>query len=307
MRVFITGSGGLVGRNIKEKLEISYEVLAPRRNELDLSNYDAVNQYILKTKPDLIIHCAGLVGGIAANIKNPVNFLVENLDVGRNVILSAYRNDIKKLINLGSSCMYPRNAENPLKEDMILTGELEPTNEGYALAKIACQRLCQYIMAENPNFMYKTLIPCNLYGTYDKFDPVKSHMIPAIIMKIHDAVVNSKDIVEIWGDGTARREFMHVDDLTNFMNFAIDNYDLIPDLINVGLGYDYSVTDYYNAAAKVIGYSGEFKYDTTKPAGMKQKLVDVSLASELGWKANITLEDGIKLTYDYYKQLGDLK
>lgn len=303
MRIILTGASGLVGKNIFEALEAEHYIFAPSRTEIDLSSYDNVLAYIARVNPELVIHCAGLVGGIAANIQNPVNFLIENLDMGRNVILASYKNNVPKLINMGSSCMYPRTAINPLKEESILTGELEPTNEGYALAKIVAERLCRYIKTENSTFDYKTLIPCNLYGSYDKFDIQKAHMVPSIITKLHDAVIEGKDSVVIWGDGTARREFMHIDDLVSFVKFAIQSYEDIPSVINVGLGYDYSVTEYYEIAAKVIGYKNKFVYDINKPSGMKQKLVDVSLASSLGWKANVSLEDGISKTYEYYKKV----
>ena len=303
MRILVTGATGLVGRNIKKSIENDYLILPTSIEDLDLCNYNSVYNFIYETKPDLIIHCAGLVGGIVANIKNPVRFLIENMDMGRNVILAAYKAGIKRLINMGTSCMYPREAPNPLKEDYILKGELEPTNEGYALAKIVTQRLCNYIKNENPEYNYKTLIPCNLYGRYDKFDLANAHMIPAIITKIHDAIVNKKDNVEIWGDGTVRREFMHVNDLVSFVKFSIENYEVIPDIINVGLGYDYSVNDYYNIIAKVIGYKGNFVHDLSKPTGMNQKLVDISLATGIGWKAKVTLEEGIQMTYEYFKTL----
>lgn len=303
MQILITGATGLVGRNIKESIENDYLIIPTSIEDLDLCNYDSVCNFIYETKPDLIIHCAGLVGGIIANIKNPVRFLVENMDMGRNVILSAYKLGIKRLINMGTSCMYPREAPNPLKEDYVLKGELEPTNEGYALAKIVTQRLCKYIKNENPEYKYKTLIPCNLYGKYDKFDPENAHMIPAIITKIHDAIINNKDKVEIWGDGTVRREFMHVNDLVSFVKFSIENYETIPDIINVGLGCDYSVNEYYEIVAKVIGYKGDFTHDLSKPTGMSQKLVDVSAASRIGWHAKVSLEDGIRDTYEYYKTL----
>lgn len=303
MRILITGASGLVGRNIKESIENDYLILSTSIEDLDLCNYNSVYNYFYEIKPDLIIHCAGLVGGIIANIKNPVRFLIENMDMGRNVVLAAYKAGIKRLINMGTSCMYPREAPNPLKEDYILKGELEPTNEGYALAKIVTQRLCNYIKNENSEYNYKTLIPCNLYGRYDKFDLENAHMIPAIITKIHDAIVNKKDKVEIWGDGTVRREFMHVNDLVSFIKFSIENYEVIPDIINVGLGCDYSVNDYYNIIAKVIGYKGNFVHDLSKPTGMNQKLVDISLATSIGWQAKVSLEEGIQMTHEYFKTL----
>src|SRR5690606_3724887 len=179
-------------------------------------------------KPELIIHAAGHVGGIQANIANPVRFLVDNLDIGRNTILAAKNNKVPNLINLASSCIYPRNAKNPLSEDLILTGELEPTNEGYALAKIMVARLCEYIVSENPELKYKTAIPCNLYGRHDKFSPEHSHMVPAVIKKIDAAKQSAQAELDIWGDGLARREFMYAGDLADFIFYAIDNFDKMP-------------------------------------------------------------------------------
>lgn len=299
MRILITGASGLVGRNLSEGLS-QYDLLTPSHSELDLLDYASVLDYIKKNNPELIIHCAGKVGGIQANIDNPVAFYLDNLDMGRNVVLAAKNSAVKKLINLGSSCMYPRNADNPLKEDFILKGELEPTNEGYALAKIATMKLCDYLSKENSEYKYKTLIPCNLYGSYDKFDPLKSHMIPAVIRKIDEAVETGADSVEIWGDGLARREFMHVNDLVDCIKSVISDYDKCPMLMNVGLGFDFSINEYYEAVAKVIGFKGSFNHDLTKPVGMKQKVVDVSVLHDFGWKSSIDLYDGIKLTYDYY-------
>ena len=225
MKILLTGGSGMVGRNICDYAQgfSQYELLAPTSKELNLLDKTAVDLYINSHKPDVIIHAAGIVGGIQANIENPVKFLHENTLMGQNIVLSAYQTGIKQLINLGSSCMYPRNAQNPLLEESILTGELEPTNEGYALAKIVTAKLCEYISRTNLDYQYKTLIPCNLYGKYDKFDPIKSHMIPAAIQKVHRAKTEQLTSVEIWGDGLARREFMYAEDLADAVFFALDN------------------------------------------------------------------------------------
>ncbi|MCK9618084.1 MAG: GDP-L-fucose synthase [Lentimicrobiaceae bacterium] len=301
-RIFLTGGDGMVGSNIREAMPDSeFEIICPDINALDLLNYQAVDSFIKKNSFGMLIHAAGIVGGIHANIKNPVKFLVENTDMARNVILSARNNGIKNLINLGSSCMYPREGKNPLKENSILTGELEPTNEGYALAKIYALRLCEYINRENQEFNYKTLIPCNLYGKYDKFDPQHSHLIPSIIYKLHSAKENNTDAIDIWGDGTARREFMYAGDLANFIWFAIANFNKLPNVMNVGLGCDYSINEYYETAAKIIDYHGKFIHDLSKPVGMKQKLVDTSQQKNLGWSPKFSLAEGIKETYNFYK------
>ena len=305
-RIFLTGGRGMVGRNILDHpLAANYDILAPSSIELDLRDAAATHQFISQTKPDIVVHAAGRVGGIQANILNPVDFLVANTDMGRNVILAAFKAGVPFLLNLASSCIYPRNATNPLSENQILQGELEPTNEGYALAKIFASRLCEYVNRENENNeysanRYKTLIPCNLYGRYDKFEPEHSHLIPAIIHKIHLAKIEGLAEVEIWGDGTARREFMYAGDLADAIMKSLNEYDQIPDLMNIGLGYDYSINDYYRIAADVIGWNGKFIYDTTKPVGMKQKLVDITRQSKWGWKPSTSLTSGIHKAYNFY-------
>lgn len=301
MRILLTGGGGMVGRNLLDHPSIEdFEVLAPRSHELDLRDSNAVQKYLDQSNPDLIIHAAGKVGGIQANIREPVGFLLENLDMGRNIVWASRQAGVKRLINLGSSCMYPRNHSEPLSEDMILKGELEPTNEGYALAKVTTARLCDYITREDPSFQYKTLIPCNIFGRFDKFDPAHSHLLPAIIYKIHMAKKNNDPTVEIWGDGTARREFMYGGDLADAMMHAIQKFDTLPLNMNVGLGHDYSINEYYHAVAAVMEYSGQFVYDTTKPVGMARKLVNIERQSLWGWKPRHNLHEGVEKTYSYY-------
>ena len=296
----------MVGRNILEHSDASkYDFIAPSRQELDLADAGHTSRFIADCKPDVVIHAAGLVGGIQANLAHPVDFLVTNLDLGRNVILAARCAGVPRLVNLASSCMYPRNSPNPLGEHLLLQGELEPTNEGYALAKIFATRLCQFINRESEasgvgSLSYKTLIPCNLYGRYDKFEPQHSHLIPAIIHKIHSAKEKKLAEVDIWGDGLARREFMYAGDLADVVLQAVCNFNSLPDLMNVGLGFDYSINEYYATAAEVIGWQGEFINDTTKPVGMKQKLVDNALQLAWGWESSTTLATGITKAYQYY-------
>lgn len=300
MKLFVTGGRGMVGKNIialAEKKGI--EVIAPSRQELNLTSQTAINEYLSVHKPDVVVHCAGLVGGIQANIAAPYDFCFQNLQIGLNVIQASYDAGITQLINLGSSCMYPRLAQNPLKEEQILTGELEPTNEGYAIAKVAVAKLAEYLSAQY-DVDYKTFIPCNLYGYWDKFDVNKSHMIPAVIRKIDEAVKSNQSIVDIWGDGLARREFMFAEDLADFILFSLERFDKLPNTMNVGLGYDYSINDYYKAVAEVVGYTGTFEHDLTKPAGMKQKLVDVTQQTNLGWTPKTDLTQGIRRTYQFY-------
>lgn len=304
MNILLTGGSGMVGKNILENSKkYKYNFLSPSSKEMDLLDYDSVFDFIKKNKPDFIIHAAGKVGGIEANMSEPVNFLVDNMDMGRNIIMAAKNNSIKYLMNLSSSCMYPRNAENPLSEDLILKGELEPTNEGYAIAKIMATKLCEYIMNEDINKNYKTVIPCNLYGKYDKFDIKKSHMIPAVIRKIYEANKSDFNEVYIWGDGLARREFMYVEDLVDFIFFAIPNFKFMPQNINVGLGKDYSINEYYKCIADVIGFDGNFVHDLTKPIGMKQKVVDNTKLKNFGWSPKTSLNQGLRKTFEYYKKV----
>lgn len=291
----------MVGRNLLEHPAIGeFEVLAPRSSELDLRDFPAVQGYLREHQPDMVIHAAGKVGGIQANMREPVSFLMDNLDMGRNIVWAAHQTGIRKLLNLGSSCMYPRNSMEPLREEMVLKGELEPTNEGYALAKVVTARLCEYIMREDADYQYKTLIPCNLYGRHDKFDPAHSHLIPAIIHKVHQAKQNGQNTIEIWGDGTARREFMYAGDLADAMMRAIKNFGTLPASMNIGLGRDCTIDEYYQAAADVMGYRGGFVHNTGKPVGMARKLVSTERQIAWGWSAMTGLRDGIKKTYEFY-------
>ncbi|MFA6127037.1 MAG: GDP-L-fucose synthase [Bacteroidales bacterium] len=300
MKILLTGSAGMVGKNISDLKPKNVEILEPTIKELDLLDFGKVNDYVLKTKPEIIIHAAGIVGGIQANIKHPLKFLRENTIMGHNIIWAAALNSVRFFINLGSSCMYPKNINEPLKENMILTGELEPTNEGYAIAKIFTQRLCSYINRENHSSNFKTLVPCNLYGKHDKFDDEWGHMIPSVIRKLLQAKINNDESVKIWGDGTARREYMYASDFAGCIWYIIDHLDDIPELINVGLGYDYSINEYYEIIAKVVGFNGQFTHDLSKPSGMKRKLVDIDKLSKIGWEPSYTIEQGLKETFKFY-------
>ncbi|MDB5799545.1 MAG: nodulation protein NolK [Rhodocyclales bacterium] len=295
----------MVGRNLLDLArQRGVEIAAPGSGELNLMDAASTRAVLEKTQPECIIHAAGHVGGIHANMREPVQFLANNWSMGSNLILAARDLGVPRLINLGSSCMYPRNRQEALREEDVLTGELEPTNEGYAIAKIAVARLCDYVRRETPACQFKTLIPCNLYGLYDKFDPARSHLVPAVIHKLHTAKKQGLAEVDIWGDGTARREFMHAADLADVILRAIEHFDSLPDYMNVGLGHDHAVNDYYSAAAQVIGYTGRFTHDTSKPVGMARKLTDVSRASAWGWQSRINLTEGLRLTYEYYISSG---
>jgi GDP-L-fucose synthase len=304
MKILITGGNGMVGKNILEHPKASqYTFLAPSSQELNLRDFEAVNAYMKQYQPDAVIHAAGLVGGIQANMARPVDFLVYNLDMGRNIIMAAKENGVKQFMNMASSCMYPRAAQNPLQEELILKGELEPTNEGYAIAKVVATRLCEYIVKENPELQYKTVIPCNLYGKYDKFSPEHSHMVPAVIKKIVEAKEKNASTIDIWGDGLARREFMYTGDLADFVFYALNHFETMPQNLNVGLGFDYTINEYYETIAKVIGFEGKFVHDLSKPIGMKQKLIDDAKLKQFGWQHQTSLEEGITKTVEYFKNV----
>lgn len=306
MKIMLTGGRGMVGRNLLEHAGAAEHVWsAPGRDELDLSDFAAVRDFIAQCKPDLIIHAAGLVGGIQANIREPARFLVENYEIGKNVLLGAQQYGVPELINIGSSCMYPKDRSEPLEEDEVLSGALEPTNEGYALAKIAVSRLADYISREHPTLSYKTLVPCNLYGRHDKFDPRWSHLIPAVIHKLHHAKVTGEKEIEIWGDGSARREFMYAGDLAEALLQAAGGLSSLSNLTNIGVGADFTVNQYYEAAAEVIGFDGHFRHDLSKPVGMARKLTNVGRADKWGWRSSTSLVQGLQQTYDFYLNLLD--
>ncbi|WP_428514858.1 GDP-L-fucose synthase family protein [Roseovarius sp.] len=304
MKVLLTGGRGMVGRAIQEHPgAAAHEIVAPTSAQLDLRDRAAVVAFVAETAPDIIIHAAGRVGGIQANMANPAAFLTENMDMGFNTVMAARDAGVPRLLNLGSSCMYPHDAPNPLHENSLGKGELEPTNEGYGLAKVAVARLCAFVSREREDLAYKTLIPCNLYGLHDKFDPKVSHLVPAIIRKVHEAKESGADTVEIWGDGTARREFMFSGDLADGVWAAVERFDALPGGMNIGLGYDCSINEYYAEAARVIGWEGAFVHDLSRPTGMKQKLLDVSAQKNFGWEARTSLAEGIAQTYAHFQDL----
>jgi len=299
--ILLTGASGMVGRNLLEHREINdFNIFTPTSTELNLCDYEKLEKYLLKNKPEMIIHAAGKIGGIQANLREPVSFMVDNLDMGRNIIMAAYKTGIKELINIGSSCMYPANVSESLTEDMLFSGKLEETNEGYALAKLATTRLCEYVSNEDTSFKYKTIIPCNLYGKFDKFKADYSHLVAAMIDKIYHAKKTNKNEVEVWGDGMARREFMYAGDLADAIIWVIKNFNKLPKYMNIGLGTDMTINEYYKEAAKVIGFTGNFKHDETKPVGMVRKLVNTNLQAKLGWSPSTSLEVGLQKTYEFY-------
>jgi nucleoside-diphosphate-sugar epimerase len=306
MKIFLTGGTSMVSKNILENSRSSEHVFIPSSTkDLNLIDRNAVRNRLKMEMPDMVIHTAAVVSGIHANIANPVKYMTDNAYMGLNIIMEAYSLGIPNLLNFGSSCMYPRNIEKSLTEDLILKGELEPTNEGYALAKIMSTRLCEYVMRESKDIFYKTVIPCNIYGRHDNFDPNFSHLVPAVIKKLDEAVDAKVKEVDIWGDGKSRREFISAKEVANFVFWTIDNMENLPQNINFGLGYDFSVYEYYQEIAKVVGYEGKFTFDLSKPSGMKQKLCDIKKLNELGWNNTSTLNEGLQETYEYY--LKDIK
>lgn len=302
MKVLVTGAGGMVGRSVlAHPLAAGHEILAPPRAALDLRDGAATLAYVAAAAPDLIIHAGAVVGGIQANIDENARFLADNLAIGLNVLNAAWRAGTPGVINLGSSCMYPRDLDGLLGEDRLLSAPLEPTNEGYAVAKLAAWKLAQLIDRQSRDQTLRTLIPPNLYGPYDHFDPERSHLMPAIIRKIVEAVDGGAAEVEIWGDGEARREFMYAGDLADFIWRFHDRLEDLPDTLNVGVGQDATINAYYRAAADALGYGGGFRHDLSRPVGMRRKLMDVSRQRALGWAPPTALAEGIAAAAAYYR------
>ena len=301
MKILLTGSNGMVGKNILNHARAhSHKFYTPSRSELDLKDANAVNKTILDIQPDIIIHAAGKVGGIEANRTDPWGFMVENVSIGLNIVTAAKKAGVKRLLNLASSCIYPANQSGHLTEEMLLTGALEPTNEAYAIAKIATLKLCAYARDDTREINYKSVIPCNIFGPFDNFDQTSAHLLPAIIRKIHVAQHNGDRSVEIWGDGTARREFMFAGDLADAILECCERYDDLPPLMNLGTGVDYSILEYYEAAKRTIGWSGDFHFNLSRPTGMKRKVVNIEKQTAWGWRPSVTLDQGILQTYDAF-------
>jgi GDP-L-fucose synthase len=299
-KIYIAGHNGMVGSAIwRVLLSKGYtNLLGVSSKVLDLRNQEAVVDFISKEKPDVIIDAAAKVGGILANATFPYQFLMENMQIQNNLISCAHDLGVSKFIFLGSSCIYPKMAQQPLKEDYLLTGSLEPTNEWYALAKITGVKACQAIRNQfDKDFV--SLMPTNLYGTHDNFDLNSSHVLPAMIRKFHEAKQNNHAPVSLWGSGTPMREFLFVDDMAAAVVFALENK--LPDyLYNVGTGEDLTIKELATTIQKIIGHQGEIFWDATKPDGTPRKLMDVSKMHALGWKHQVNLEKGIQVTYDWF-------
>ena len=302
-KIFVAGHRGMVGSAITRKLDqLGYRNIITRTSaEVDLRNQQQVFSFFEQEKPDYVFMAAARVGGINANNTYRAEFLYDNLMIESNIIHASYVNNVKKLLFLGSSCIYPRMAPQPLKESYLLTGILEYTNEPYAIAKIAGIKLCEnYRLQYGCNFI--SVMPTNLYGPNDNYDLAKSHVLPALLRKIHTAKIKNIPTVEVWGSGTPLREFLHVDDLSDACMFLMEHYNE-PELVNIGTGTDLSIKDLALLIMKIADYKGEIKFDSTKPDGTPRKLMDVAKLTALGWKPKITLEEGIRMVYKDVEQM----
>jgi len=298
--VFVAGRRGLVGSAIYRALQRRgfTKLLGPSRDELDLRDQAAVERFFAAAKPEYVFQAAARVGGILANDTYPADFIRDNLQIQTNVIDAAHRHGVRKLCFLGSSCVYPRLAAQPMTEASLLTGALEPTNQWYAIAKIAGIKMCQ-AYSRQYGFNAISIMPTNLYGPGDDFDLQSSHVLPALIRKFHEARVQRAASVSVWGTGAPRREFLYVDDLADAACFLMEGYDS-PEIINIGVGEDISIAELADLIRGIVGFEGEIEYDRSKPDGAPQKLLDVSKSRDLGWRASTALVDGIRWTYQWY-------
>ena len=305
-KIYIAGHRGMVGSAIYRKLvkEGFTNFITRSSKELDLRDQVQVTEFFAKEKPDYVFLCAAKVGGIVANNTYRAEFLYDNLQIQNNVIHNSYLNGVKKLLFMGSSCIYPKMAPQPLKEEYLLTGLLEDTNEPYAIAKIAGIKMCDAYRAQY-GCNYISVMPTNLYGYNDNYHPQNSHVLPALIRRFHEAKVNGTPTVTIWGTGSPKREFLFADDLAEACYYLMQNYNE-PNLINIGTGHDLSIKDLAELVKKTIGYEGTIDFDTTKPDGTPRKLMDVSKLHSWGWKHKIELEEGLALAYQDFLKLNEL-
>ena len=303
IKIYIAGHGGLVGSAIKREFEKRgyTNLLFRTHSELDLTDSKAVADFFEAEKPDWVVQAAAKVGGIVGNNTYPVEFMLENLKIQNNIIENSYKTGVKKLLFLGSSCIYPKNTPQPMKEEHLLSDYLEKTNEGYALAKICGIKLCSYYNREyGTNYM--SVMPCNLYGIGDNYHPQNAHVIPMLIRRFHEAKEQGLGEVTVWGTGTPRREFLFADDLAEAVVFLMETKDAsdIGEFINIGSGKDMTIAEIAELIKETVGYEGKLVYDTTKPDGTMLKLMDVSKINALGWKAKTSLKDGLKIAYKDY-------
>ncbi len=302
MRVLVTGAAGMLGRSLMSRFaeDDSVEAIGLSRADFDLRDSRAATEFFRATKPDVVIHAAAKVGGIQANLAEPFDFLANNIDLDSSVIKASIQAGVRNFLYLGSSCMYPKDYRQPLRETDLLAAPLESTNEGYALAKIVGSKLCDYASQEHGAF-YKTLIPSNLYGPGDSFSTSSSHLVASVVRKVHLAKMTRNPEIEVWGSGAARREFTYIKDLANWIAGNLHNIGALPPRLNLGVGYDLSVNDYYKKIAEILGVEIVLKHDKSKPDGMKSKLMDSTIAStRFGWQPEFTLESGIPETYESF-------
>ena len=301
-KIYVAGHRGLVGSAIMRKLQQEgyTNIITRTHKELDLTNQAQTQEFFKKEKPEYVFLAAAKVGGIHANNTYPADFAYINTMIESNVIKASYDYDVKKLLFLGSSCIYPKLCPQPIKEEYLLTGPLEKTNEAYAIAKIAGLKMCQYFNRQYGT-KYISVMPTNLYGPNDNFDLETSHAFAALLRKFHEAKINNKPYVEVWGTGTPRREFLHVDDLADAVIYLMNNYDENEPL-NIGTGKDITIKELAELIKEIVGYEGEIKFDTTKPDGTPRKLLDVSRLHATGWKHKIELREGIQSTYEWFKE-----
>lgn len=299
-KIYVAGHRGLVGSAIVRKLNADgyTNIVTRTRQELNLTNQAAVREFFASEQPEYVIDSAAKVGGIKANMTYPAEFMYENLQIQNNLIWSAKESGAKKFLFLGSSCIYPRNVEQPMREESFSTGAPEPTNEAYAYAKIAGMKLCEYINSEY-GLEFTSCMPTNIYGENDNFDPETSHVIPSLIRRIHEAKIANTPEVVIWGTGVSRREFLHVDDLADAVVWLLENYK-DRQFLNIGTGEDISIKELAYKLKDLVGYEGELVFDATKPDGMPKKLLDVSKLHQAGWHHTIELDEGLDRTYRWY-------
>ena len=303
MKILITGSNGLVGSSLTRILTTSnpsFNIFPTTRKDADLFSFEETKNLILSKKPDVIVNAAAKVGGILANNTNRTDFILENLKININLLESLVNLPEIKLINLGSSCIYPLDATNPISEDSLMTGKLEPTNSPYAMAKLTAIEIGDALKKEHGHKIINVM-PTNLYGPYDHFSEKNSHVIPGLIFRMHNAKLNNDKEFKVWGTGKPLREFLYVDDLSKAINHLIEN-NLNPELINIGSGDEITIKDLVNKISKIINYDGEIIFDDTKPDGNPRKLLDSSKVNSYGWDSEISLDQGLKLTYKWFNQ-----
>lgn len=299
MRVLVTGAAGMLGRHLVERARTArpdLEVVPITRVEADLRDQASVDRVFADIRPEVVVHAAAKVGGVGAKVRTPVPFLLDNLQMDSAVISAARAHDVGELVYVGSAAVYPAIYERPYVESDILTGAVEGANEGYAIAKLAAIRLCSYISHEDGR-AFRAAVPSNLYGPYDHYDPETAHLIAAALGKMHAAVQGGAPAVEVWGDGSARREFTYAGDLADWIVAQLGSLSAWPPALNLGCGIDHSIADYYREAARVTGFTGELHFDASKPAGVPRRLLDSSRARELGWAPGTDLATGMAATY----------